>query len=165
MIELRPLGHTDIQVSSICLGTMTWGEQNTEAEAHAQLDYATTHGIQFIDTAELYPVPPRPETQGRTESYLGSWLRQRGHRDDLVIATKACGPGDWVQYFRGGPRHTAAYLTAAVEDSLARLQTDYIDLYQFHSGDDSVFQNDALWEMLARQVDAGKVRQLGVSLT
>ncbi|NDC89091.1 MAG: aldo/keto reductase, partial [Bacteroidetes bacterium] len=99
-MERRPLGQTGIQVSSLCLGTMTWGEQNTEADAHAQLDYATDHGIQFIDTAELYPVPPRPETQGRTETYLGSWLKQRGRRDDLVLATKACGPGEWVQYFR-----------------------------------------------------------------
>ena len=178
MIELRPLGHTDIQVSSICLGRMTWGEQNTEAEAHAQLDYATTHGIQFIDTAELYPVPPRPETQGRTESYLGSWLRQRGHRDDLVIATKACGPGDWVQYFRGGPRHTAAYLTAAVEDSLARLQTDYIDLYQLHWPDratnffgqlgyrhreSSETPIDEILGALDTLVRSGKIRAIGLS--
>ena len=102
MIEKRPLGKTGIDVTSICLGTMTWGEQNTEAEAHEQLSYACDErGINFIDTAELYPVPPKAETQGRTEQYIGSWLNQRGHRDDLVIATKVCGPGEWVNYFRG----------------------------------------------------------------
>ena len=133
MIDKRPLGKTGIDVTSICLGTMTWGEQNTEAEAHEQLSYACDErGINFIDTAELYPVPPKADTQGRTEQYIGSWLNQRGRRDDLVIATKACGPGEWVNYFRGGPRHTKAHLEAAIDASLARLQTDYIDLYQLH---------------------------------
>ena len=178
MIERRPLGQTGIQVSSLCLGTMTWGEQNTEADAHAQLDYATDHGIQFIDTAELYPVPPRPETQGRTETYLGSWLKQRGRRDDLVLATKACGPGEWVQYFRGGPRHTEAYLTAAVEDSLSRLQTDYVDLYQLHWPDRATnffgqlgYQHregpetpiDEILRALERLVQNGKIRAIGLS--
>lgn len=178
MIERRPLGQTGIQVSSLCLGTMTWGEQNTEADAHAQLDYATDHGIQFIDTAELYPVPPRPETQGRTETYLGSWLKQRGRRDDLVLATKACGPGEWVQYFRGGPRHTEAYLTAAVEDSLRRLQTDYVDLYQLHWPDRATnffgqlgYQHregpetpiDEILRALERLVQSGKIRAIGLS--
>ncbi|NBS12715.1 MAG: NADP(H)-dependent aldo-keto reductase [Gammaproteobacteria bacterium] len=157
---------------------MTWGEQNTEADAHAQLDYATDHGIQFIDTAELYPVPPRPETQGRTETYLGSWLKQRGRRDDLVLATKACGPGEWVQYFRGGPRHTEAYLTAAVEDSLSRLQTDYVDLYQLHWPDRATnffgqlgYQHregpetpiDEILRALERLVQSGKIRAIGLS--
>ena len=133
MIEQRPLGKTGIDVTSICLGTMTWGEQNTEAEAHEQLSYACDdRGINFIDTAELYPVPPRADTQGRTEHYIGSWLNKRGHRGDLVIATKACGPGEWVNYFRGGPRHTKAHLNEAIDASLARLQTDYVDLYQLH---------------------------------
>ena len=133
MIDKRPLGKTGIDVTSICLGTMTWGEQNTEAEAHEQLSYACDErGINFIDTAELYPVPPKADTQGRTEQYIGSWLNKRGRRDDLVIATKACGPGEWVNYFRGGPRHTKAHLEAAIDASLARLQTDYIDLYQLH---------------------------------
>ena len=133
MIEKRPLGKTGIDVTAMCLGTMTWGEQNTEAEAHEQLSYACDErGINFIDTAELYPVPPKADTQGRTEQYIGSWLNQRGQRDDLVIATKACGPGEWVNYFRGGPRHTKAHLDAAIDASLARLQTDYVDLYQLH---------------------------------
>ena len=133
MIEKRPLGHTGIDVTSICLGTMTWGEQNTEAEAHQQLSYACDErGVNFIDAAELYPVPPKAETQGRTEEYIGTWLQQRGRRDDLILATKACGPGEWVNYFRGGPRHTKAHLDEAIDASLARLQTDYVDLYQLH---------------------------------
>jgi aryl-alcohol dehydrogenase-like predicted oxidoreductase len=133
MIDKRPLGKTGIDVTSICLGTMTWGEQNTEAEAHEQLSYACDErGINFIDTAELYPVPPKADTQGRTEQYIGSWLNKRGRRDDLVIATKACGPGEWVNYFRGGPRHTKAHLEAAIDASLTRLQTGYVDLYQLH---------------------------------
>ena len=133
MIEKRPLGQTGIDVTSICLGTMTWGEQNTEAEAHQQLSYACDErGVNFIDAAELYPVPPKAETQGRTEEYIGTWLQQRGRRDDLILATKACGPGEWVNYFRGGPRHTKAHLDEAIDASLARLQTDYVDLYQLH---------------------------------
>ena len=114
MIEKRPLGKTGIDVTSICLGTMTWGEQNNEAEAHEQLSYACDErGINFIDTAELYPVPPKADTQGRTEQYIGSWLNERGRRDDLVIATKACGPGEWISYC-GGPRHTKAHLDEAI---------------------------------------------------
>lgn len=178
MIETRPLGRTDIRVSSLCLGTMTWGEQNSEDEAHAQLDYATAHGIQFIDTAELYPVPPRPDTQGRTELYLGSWLAKRGQRDDLVIATKACGPGEWVGYFRGGPRHTLGYLTAALDDSLTRMQTDYVDLYQLHWPDRATnffgqlgyahregpeTPIEEILRALETLVTSGKVRAIGLS--
>src|SRR3546814_12207630 len=101
-MDFRALGRTEIKVSLICLGTMTWGEQNTEAEAHAQLDYALDRGINFIDAAEMYPVPPRAETQGRTERHLGTWLKARGNSDKAVIATKAIGRvscGDiWCQY-------------------------------------------------------------------
>src|SRR5690606_35091153 len=121
----------------LCLGTMTWGQQNTEAEAHAQLDYAVAHGINFIDTAEMYPVPPRAETACRTERYLGNWLK-RQPRDRLVVATKIAGPGrrDWL---RGGKAALArANLREAVEGSLARLQTDYIDLSQIHWPDRNV---------------------------
>ncbi len=120
------------KVSKICLGTMTWGEQNTEAEAHEQIDYALDRGINFIDTAEMYPVPPRAETQGLTETYIGTWFAKTGQRDRWVLATKACGPNPEFSYLRGGPRHTAAHLVQAVEDSLRRLQTDHIDLYQLH---------------------------------
>lgn len=180
MIETRPLGKTGLDVTALCLGTMTWGEQNTEAEVHAQLSYACdARGINFIDTAELYPVPPKADTQGRTEAYIGSWLKARGTRDDLIIATKACGPGDWVNYFRGGPHHTAAYLTAAIDDSLARLQTDYVDLYQLHWPDrntnyfgrlgyvhqDGVPETpiDEILTALESLVISGKVRAIGLS--
>ena len=180
MIDKRPLGKTGIDVTSICLGTMTWGEQNTEAEAHEQLSYACDErGINFIDTAELYPVPPKADTQGRTEQYIGSWLNQRGRRDDLVIATKACGPGEWVNYFRGGPRHTKTHLDAAIDASLARLQTDYVDLYQLHWPDrptnffgqlgythvDGADETpiDEILTALESLVVSGKVRAIGLS--
>lgn len=101
-MQTRKLGFTDIEVSLICLGTMTWGEQNSEQEAFQQLDYAMEQGINFIDAAEMYPVPPRAETQGLTEQYLGNWLARRGQRDDLVIASKVAGPGNGLGYLRGG---------------------------------------------------------------
>jgi len=122
---------TDLVVSEVCLGTMTWGEQNSEADAHAQLDRAVAAGVNFIDTAEMYPAPPRAETQGRTESFLGSWLvRQR--RADLVIASKVAGPGrrEWIR--NGRTDLTAANIVEACEVSLRRLQTDCIDLFQIH---------------------------------
>jgi aryl-alcohol dehydrogenase-like predicted oxidoreductase len=135
-MDMRKLGTTDIDVTSICLGTMTWGQQNTEAEAHEQLSYAIAErGINFIDTAEMYPVPAQRETQGRTESYIGSWLAQRGKRDDIVLATKVAGRSQMV-WTRNDEveevRHTKAQIDMAVEQSLRRLQTDYIDLYQLH---------------------------------
>lgn len=125
------LGGTDLQVSPLCLGTMTWGEQNSEADAHAQLDFAIARGINFIDAAEMYPVPPKPETQGRTEQYIGSWLKKTGRRNDVVIATKVIGPG-LFPYIRGGPRLDRDSVLAACETSLRRLQTEVIDLYQVH---------------------------------
>jgi aryl-alcohol dehydrogenase (NADP+) len=130
-MRYRTLPGTTMNVSQVCLGTMTWGEQNSEAEAHEQLDYACAQGINFMDTAEMYPVPPNAQTQGRTEKYLGTWLK-RQPRDRLYIATKIAGPGrrDWI---RGGRTDlTRAVIAEAVETSLARLQTDYIDLYQIH---------------------------------
>ncbi|MFC4259511.1 NADP(H)-dependent aldo-keto reductase [Marinobacter lacisalsi] len=136
-MEMRKLGRSDLDVSLICLGTMTWGQQNTEQEAFEQLDYAVGEGINFIDAAEMYPVPPRPETQGLTEQYLGNWLAQRGRRDDLVIASKVAGPGNGLTYLRNGPRLTRDHIREACETSLKRLQTDYIDLYQVHWPDRS----------------------------
>ena len=130
-MNYRTLHGTSLEVSEVCLGTMTWGEQNSEAEAHAQLDFAIDRGITFIDTAEMYPVPPNGTTQGRTETYVGRWLaRQR--RETLVLATKVAGPGrrDWIR--DGRTDLTREVIAEAVETSLARLRTDYIDLYQIH---------------------------------
>lgn len=178
-MEKRILGRTDLSVSLICLGTMTWGEQNTEAEAFEQLDYALDHGINFIDAAEMYPVPPRAETQGLTETYLGNWLKARGRRQDLVLASKVAGPGNGLNYLRGGPRLTREHIEQALNDSLKRLQTDYIDLYQVHWPDRNTnffgklgYQHDAdeqatpieeTLDALAAQVKAGKIRHIGLS--
>ena len=134
-MQYRKLGTTGIDVSVICLGTMTFGEQNSEDEAHAQLDYALAHGVNFIDTAEMYPVPPGRDTYSRTEQYIGSWLQKRGKRDDIVLASKIAGPSrdsDEQDYIRGGSRFTRAQIHAACDASLARLHTDYLDLYQLH---------------------------------
>ena len=120
------------EVSKICLGTMTWGQQNTEAEAHEQISYARERGINMLDAAEMYPVPPRAETQGRTEEYIGTWFKKTGLRDSYVLATKAAGPNPEFHYLRGGPRFTKEQLIEAVNGSLRRLQTDCIDLYQLH---------------------------------
>jgi aryl-alcohol dehydrogenase (NADP+) len=130
-MEYHTLPGTELNVSKVCLGTMTWGQQNTEAEAHEQLDYAVAQGINFIDTAEMYPVPPNAQTQGRTEKHLGTWLVGQ-KRDRLYVATKVAGPGrrDWI---RGGRTDlTKDVIAEAVDTSLARLQTDYIDIYQIH---------------------------------
>jgi len=132
MMKYSLLGHTDLEVSKLCLGSMTWGEQNSEAEAHQQLDCAVAHGVNFIDTAEMYPIPPRADSQGLTETYIGSWLKNRTDRDKLVVATKVTGPGRNMDYIRGGPRLTAEHIYTSVDESLQRLQTGYIDLYQLH---------------------------------
>ena len=178
-MELRQLGQTDLRVTPVCLGTMTFGQQNSEAEAHAQLDYAVAQGINFIDTAEMYPVPPRAETCGATETIVGNWLK-RQPRDRLIIATKAAGPRRKMSWIRGGPASfDRANLRAAVDASLQRLQTDYIDLYQLHWPErnvpmfgqyqfDPAQETDALpileqMEALAELVREGKIRHIGVS--
>ncbi len=131
-MKYNQLGTSDLKVSEFCLGTMTYGQQNTLEEAHRQLDVAFDHGINFIDTAEMYPVPPKAETQGATESYLGQWLVKQP-RDQLIIATKLIGPSRGMTWIRNGQhRITAATVEQALHDSLQRLQTDYIDLYQIH---------------------------------
>jgi aryl-alcohol dehydrogenase-like predicted oxidoreductase len=176
----RPLGRTGIKVSALALGTMTFGEQNTEAQAHEQLDRALAAGIDFIDTAEMYPVPPKAETQGLTESYIGSWLAARQCRDRVILATKVAGPGDWINWLReGGHRLDRRNIEAALEASLRRLRTDYVDLYQLHwpdretnffgklgfspaEDDHSVPLLETL-EVLGDLVKAGKVRAVGVS--
>ncbi len=181
-MQYRRLGRTDLEVSVICLGTMTWGEQNTEAEAHAQLDAATAAGVNFFDTAELYAIPPKPETAGLTEQYLGNWLKQRGGRDRWIVATKAVGPSPSFGYLR--PDFPLALnrknLEYALEQSLRRLQTDYIDLYQIHWPERSanyfgelgyttrpdppeLTPIGELVAVLGEFVAAGKVRHVGIS--
>jgi aryl-alcohol dehydrogenase-like predicted oxidoreductase len=177
-MEHRKLGNTDLEVSLICLGTMTYGEQNTQSEAHAQLDYAVEHGINFIDTAEMYPVPPKAETQGRTEAYIGSWLKQRGRRDDLIIASKVAGPGNNIDYLRDGPHLDTRNIEQAVHDSLKRLNTDYLDLYQVHwperptnffgklgyqHSEENGTPIEETLTALTRMKDAGKIRHIGIS--
>jgi len=132
------LGNSELSVSHICLGTMTFGQQNSEAEAHAQLDYAVGQGINFIDTAEMYAVPPRAQTTGLTERYVGSWLKKQP-RDRIVLATKAAGPGRPLNWIReGNLNFTRDNLQKALDGSLSRLQTDYVDLYQLHWPDRNV---------------------------
>ncbi|MFJ9448817.1 NADP(H)-dependent aldo-keto reductase [Herbaspirillum sp. NPDC101397] len=182
-MQYRPLGRTNINVSLITLGTMTWGEQNTEAEAHAQLDYATERGINLIDVAEMYPVPPKAETQGLSERYLGTWLRKSGKRDQLLIATKATGPARKPhnpRHVRGGINNfDRKGLTEALNGSLERLQLDHVDLYQLHWPDRSVnsfgqlnyshiadeetVAIDETLSILSEFVKAGKIRHIGLS--
>ncbi|MDP1733819.1 MAG: NADP(H)-dependent aldo-keto reductase [Sulfuritalea sp.] len=126
------LGLSDLTVSSICLGTMTFGTQNSEAEAHQQLDFALAQGINFIDTAEMYSVPSTAESYGKTETYVGTWLKRQA-RDKIVLATKISGPGRGMKWIRNGElAFNRKNIRAAIEASLARLQTDYVDLYQLH---------------------------------
>ncbi|NNH01552.1 NADP(H)-dependent aldo-keto reductase [Acinetobacter sp. ANC 5414] len=132
-MQLKPLANTGILVPEICLGTMTFGEQNTQAEAFQQLEYALDQGLFFWDTAEMYPVPPKPETQGATETILGNWIAEHGKRDQLFIASKIAGPSQGGSHIRDGQtRFTAAEISSAIDGSLKRLQSDYIDLYQLH---------------------------------
>ena len=178
-MKRRLLPGSDLEISEVCLGTMTWGDQNSEADAHAQLDLAVARGVNFIDTAEMYPVPPQAATQGRTEAYLGSWLAKRG-RDGLVIASKVAGPGrrDWI---RGGRTDlTRENIAEAVGKSLERLAIDWIDLFQIHWPQRNVpmfgsTEFDPSMEReggpsmreqvegMAAMIEAGKVRHWGVS--
>jgi aryl-alcohol dehydrogenase-like predicted oxidoreductase len=177
-MEYRKLGESDLKVSALCLGTMTFGEQNSEADAHAQLDYAISRGVNFIDAAEMYPVPPRAETQGRTESHIGTWLKHQ-RRDSLIVATKIAGPSRGFAWIRNTPRIDRENLEAAIDSSLKRLQTDYVDLYQIHWPDryvpmfgatsyDPSQEHDTMpiaeqLQVLADLVKAGKVRRIGLS--
>ena len=176
-MEYRALG--GLKVSAVCLGTMTFGQQNTAAEAHGQLDYAFERGVNFIDTAEMYPVPPRAETFTRTESIIGEWLA-RQPRDRVVLATKVTGPRRGLNWIRGGPKALdASNIQAALEGSLTRLRTDYVDLYQIHWPErnvpmfgqyrfDPALETDPVpireqLEVLSALVRAGKIRHIGLS--
>lgn len=178
-MDYRQLGRSDLKVSGICLGTMTFGQQNTEADGHAQLDMARDAGINFIDTAEMYAVPARAETYGATESIVGNWLRRQA-RDRIVLATKIAGPARSLDWIRGGPPALdRANLRAALEGSLRRLCTDYVDLYQLHWPERNQpmfgqWQYDpareaectpirAQLEALAELVAEGKIRYVGLS--
>lgn len=181
-IERRRLGRTDLMVSSCCLGTMTWGQQNTEAEGHAQMDYALERGVDFWDTAEMYSIPPKAETQGSTERIIGTWLQKTGRRQDIVLATKIAGLSKqlWTRDADvSWTRHTKDQVDEAVMKSLKRLQTDYIDLYQLHWPDRPVplFGNkmdskaysysyepfEEILSHLETHVKAGRIRHIGVS--
>ena len=181
-MKMTPLGRTGLKISELCLGSMTWGTQNTAAEGHDQIDRALDAGINFIDTAEMYPVNPiRAETIGRTESIIGDWIAARGRRDGVVIATKHSGEG--MQHVRDGAPITAETIPQAVEGSLRRLKTDYIDLYQFHwpnrgsymfrknwtydpSGQDrasTIANMEECLGALQREVEKGRIRAFGLS--
>lgn len=182
-MEYRKLGRTDLEVSVIGLGTMTWGEQNSEAEAHEQLDYALAQGVNLVDTAEMYPVPPKPETQGLTETYIGTWLAKTGRRNEIILTSKVIGPMRDAKrpgHIRDGKTYLdRKNLTAALDASLKRLQTDYIDLYQLHwpdrttatfgklaypwVKDDYTVPIEETLSVLQDFVRAGKVRHIGVS--
>ena len=131
-MKYRKFGSTDEDVSLIALGTMTWGEQNTQADAFEQMDYAFEQGINLFDTAELYAVPPKPETCFSTETIIGNWFAKTGKRDQVFLASKVSGPGEMVAHIRGGPALNKKHMTQALEGSLQRLQTDHLDLYQIH---------------------------------
>lgn len=181
-MDFRPLGRTGLSVSSICLGTMTWGQQNSEAEAHEQMNYALSQGINFFDTAEMYPVPGRAETQGHTEKIIGDWFKLRGKRDDIVLASKVIGRSHmtWTRdQDYALSRHSKAQIDEAVEKSLRRLQTDYIDLYQLHWPDralpgfgfssyydydtDDMIALEDIYDTLTRHVEKGNIRAIGLS--
>lgn len=178
-MDYRRLGQSDLNVSAVCLGTMTFGQQNTEAHAHAQLDYAFSQGVNFIDTAEMYPVPARAETYGRTETFVGTWLRKQP-RDRVVVATKIAGPSRGLPWIRGGAKaFDRSNIRAAIDASLQRLGTDHVDLYQLHwperntpmfgsylfdpKQEHATTPIRAQLDALAELVREGKVRYIGLS--
>jgi aryl-alcohol dehydrogenase-like predicted oxidoreductase len=179
-MQYSELGRTGLTVSRVCLGTMTWGRQNSLADGLAQMDYAVERGVNFFDTAEMYPTPPNAETQGRTEEIIGEWFRTRGMRDRILLASKIAGRGSmtWCRDDGSPTRVTRAQIDEAVEKSLRRLKTDVIDLYQIHWPDRDVHRWGVLThvdypedyagfeetlENLARHVEKGAIRHIGVS--
>ncbi len=178
-MKYTTLPHTDIKVSKICLGTMTWGQQNTEAEGHEQMDYALEQGVNFFDTAELYSIPAKAETYGSTEKIIGTWFKKTGNRDKVILASKIAGPGPYTAHIRSTGFSKEA-IAEAIEGSLKRLQTDYIDLYQLHWPErpvncfgvrDYPYQQETQWqdnfseilESLDQHIKAGKIRRVGLS--
>ena len=176
----NPLGRTGLQVTEICLGTMTWGQQNTQDEAFAQLDAALDYGVNFMDTAEMYSVPTQGPTYGSTETIIGNWFKARGTRDKFILATKICGPGPWLPHIRNAEtRFNRKHIEEALHGSLKRLQTDHIDLYQLHwpdrntnffgrlgykhKDDELITPIEETLSVLDEFVKAGKIRHIGVS--
>jgi aryl-alcohol dehydrogenase-like predicted oxidoreductase len=178
-MDYRQLGRTDLNVSAICLGTMTWGEQNSESQAFAQIERAKAAGINFMDTAEMYPVPPKKETYASTETIIGNWFKKNGDRADWILASKIAGPGNGIDYIRDGQlKFNRDHIVAAVDASLKRLQTDYLDLYQLHWPERSTnffgklgYNHSEEYftpllevlQALDEQVKAGKIRHVGLS--
>ena len=178
-MKFRKLGTTNIDVSLICLGTMTWGTQNTEKDAFEQMDYAVSQGINFFDTAEIYSVPPTSDSYGKTEVMIGNWFEKRKNRDKIILASKVAGPGcDWIR--GGGNNFDEKKIGEAIDGSLKRLKTDYIDLYQLHWPErstnffgrrDYLFNNkegnwnsfESILEALEKYIKSGKIRHIGLS--
>jgi aryl-alcohol dehydrogenase-like predicted oxidoreductase len=178
-MKFKKLGHTNIDVSLICLGTMNMGEQNTQDEGFEQMDYSFDQGVNFFDTAEVYAVPPRQETQGKTEEIIGNWFIKSKKREKIILATKMVGPGvEWIR--NGGGNYTEKNIAVAIDSSLKRLQTDYIDLYQLHwperntnyfgkrnyeheSGEEKWNDLESVLKALKKFVDQGKIKYIGVS--
>jgi aryl-alcohol dehydrogenase-like predicted oxidoreductase len=178
-MKFKKLGNTDLNVSLICLGTMNMGEQNTQKEAFEQMDYSLEKGVNFFDTAEVYSVPPKEETQGSTEEIIGNWFTERKNREKIILATKIVGPGpSWIR--DGGGNYNEKNISAAINGSLKRLKTDYIDLYQLHwperrtnffgrrdyehnSNEETWNSLESVLENLKKFVDQGKIRYIGVS--
>ena len=178
-MKYKNLGNTDLKVSLICLGTMTWGEQNTQEEGFEQMDYSVNNGINFFDTAELYAIPPKAKTYGKTEEIIGNWFTKRKNRKKIILASKIAGPGlSWIR--GGGSQYSEKGIESALNDSLKRLKTDYIDLYQLHwperstntfgrreytinknEGDWNDFEN--ILQALQKFIKSGKIRHIGLS--
>ena len=178
-MKFKKLGNTDLDVSLICLGTMTWGTQNTEKDAFEQMDYSVSQGVNFFDTAEIYSVPPTSESYGKTEVMIGNWFEKRRNRDKIILASKVAGPGcDWIR--GGGNNFDEKKIGEAIDGSLKRLKTDYIDLYQLHwperstnffgrrdysynnkEGEWNSFEN--ILDALGKYIKSGKIRYIGMS--
>ena len=178
-MKFKKLGNTDLDVSLICLGTMTWGTQNTEKDAFEQMDYSVSKGVNFFDTAEIYSVPPTSDSYGKTEVMIGNWFEKRKNRDKIILASKVAGPGcDWIR--GGGNNFDEKKIGEAIDGSLKRLKTDYIDLYQLHwperstnffgrrdysynnkEGEWNSFEN--ILDALGKYIKSGKIRYIGMS--